>query len=293
MTAGEAMLRDEDAFGPSDRARIWRVPQLDNLDCMVAQFEAYEFSMHAHDNYGVAVILDGATAFRWRGASHIAPAGSVYVMNPGEPHDGRPAGARFVYRTFYPSVALVRRLAVEISDGAPLDPLFGSTVIHDPPMARRMAEMHRVLESSAGTLARESAFVDMIACLLKRHAGLKERAAGTGREAIMVKRLREYIDAHFAADVSLDDLANQAGRTRYSVLRAFRRNTGMTPHAYLLNRRVEQARRSLASGRPLAETAFDCGFCDQSHFTRVFKRHTGVTPGRYRDAGSIGRNASG
>lgn len=288
MIAGEALLQDGDAIGPSDRARVWRVPQLDNLDCMAAQFETYEFSMHAHDSYGVAVILDGATAFRWRGESHIAPAGSVYVMNPGEPHDGKPAVSRFVYRTFYPSVALIRRLAAELCDGAPFDPLFASTVIHDQPLARRIAEMHRVLESSAGTLARESAFVETIVWLLQRHAGLEDASAGPGREANLVERLREYIDAHFADDVSLDDLAHQAGRTRYSVLRAFRRHTGMTPHAYLLNRRVEHARRSLASGRPLAETAFDCGFFDQSHFTRVFKRHTGVTPGRYRDAANIG-----
>lgn len=276
-----------DGLGAADATRYWRVPRLDNLDCLAARFETYEFATHAHDSYGFGVILDGAQRFRWRGVDHIAPAGSLEIMNPGEPHDGRPAAESFAYRTVLPSVALMRQLATELSEGRVCEPVFPRAVIHDPPLARRIAAMHRILELPAGALEQESEFVDVISALLCRHADLKRVDRDAKDDATPICRVRDYLDAHVTQDVSLADLARIGERSRHTVLRAFRKATGMTPYAYLLNRRVERARRSLASGARLAETAIECGFFDQSHFTRVFKRHTGVTPGQYRAAGGI------
>jgi len=276
-----------EAFGASETTRCWRVRQLDNLDCLAARFETHEFAIHAHDGYGVGVILDGAQRFRWRGNTHIAPAGSLEVMNPGEPHDGRPAGESFAYRTIYPSVALIRGLAGELSGGRVREPVFDRTVILDPPLARRIAAMHRRLEARGAALEQESLFVDVMSALLRRHADLAPAIERTRGEAALVRRLRDYLDAHAPEDVALADLARIAQRSRYTVLRLFRDATGMTPHAYLVNRRVERARRALASGGGLADTALACGFFDQSHFSRVFKRLTGLTPGQYRRAGNF------
>jgi AraC-like DNA-binding protein len=68
----------------------------------------------------------------------------------------------------------------------------------------------------------------------------------------------------------------------FHLLRAFRRETGLTPHAYLMSCRVNAARDRLSRGLPPADVAAVCGFFDQSHLTRVFKAHTGVTPGAFR-----------
>jgi AraC-like DNA-binding protein len=72
--------------------------------------------------------------------------------------------------------------------------------------------------------------------------------------------------------------------SRFQLLRGFAREVGTTPHAYLVQRRVCLARRLLAAGKPLADTAHRAGFADQSHMTRAFLRQLGITPGRYRAA---------
>ena len=82
---------------------------------------------------------------------------------------------------------------------------------------------------------------------------------------------------------SLAELATLAGMSRYQLIRAFRAATGMTPHAYQLNLRVNQARALLRSGEGMADIAYRLGFADQSHFQRVFKAFAGVTPGLYRN----------
>jgi transcriptional regulator GlxA family with amidase domain len=99
-------------------------------------------------------------------------------------------------------------------------------------------------------------------------------------------QLIEHIDQAELAELSLDSLARQADLGRYQLIRAFRAATGFTPHAYLLNARINRARQLLRQGEELAEVAYRLGFADQSHFQRVFKAHTAATPGYYRTAGS-------
>ena len=72
------------------------------------------------------------------------------------------------------------------------------------------------------------------------------------------------------------------GLTRYDLCRQFRTMFGTSPHRYLLMRRLEFARDRIHRGRPLVEVAYDAGFADQAHFTRVFKSGFGLTPTRYR-----------
>jgi AraC-like DNA-binding protein len=96
-----------------------------------------------------------------------------------------------------------------------------------------------------------------------------------------VRKALERFDGDAASPTRLTELAELAGISRFQLLRAFVREVGATPHAYLVQRRVFLARRLLAAGRPIVEAAMDAGFADQSHLTLAFVRQFGVTPGRY------------
>ena len=93
-------------------------------------------------------------------------------------------------------------------------------------------------------------------------------------------RMRECLNAE-GIDIDLDTLARKAGLSRFQALRAFKRRYGLPPHAYQLCLRVSLARGLLVDGAPPADVAVQCGFVDQSHFTRHFKRIVGVTPTQY------------
>lgn len=105
-----------------------------------------------------------------------------------------------------------------------------------------------------------------------------------GLGAVQLKRAVEHLLDGPGAPVTLEDLATDAGLSRYHFCRQFRIATGLSPHQYQLRARVERAQLILRTrpARPLSEVALECGFSDQSHFTRVFRRVSGVTPGRYR-----------
>jgi AraC-like DNA-binding protein len=95
---------------------------------------------------------------------------------------------------------------------------------------------------------------------------------------------RAMIDDDPAALLTLTALAQEAGLSRYQFLRSFARATGMTPHAYLMQRRIHRARQLIGRGMRLADAAADSGFSDQSHMTRLFVRSFGVPPGTYAKA---------
>ena len=98
-----------------------------------------------------------------------------------------------------------------------------------------------------------------------------------------VRRLTEYIDCRLHEQLNLETLAAVAGAGLWTFTRHFRESFGRTPHAYIIQRRINRARRLLVqSGLPIKEVASVCGFSDQAHMTRLFQTHLHTTPAMLR-----------
>lgn len=104
-----------------------------------------------------------------------------------------------------------------------------------------------------------------------------------------IARAKQLLEDRFADDVRLEELEQQIGLSRFYLVRRFRAEVGMPPHAYQLAIRLDRARVMVASGMPLSEVATQCGFTDQSHLTRHFRRATGVAPGAYARSAGVRR----
>ena len=97
-----------------------------------------------------------------------------------------------------------------------------------------------------------------------------------------ITKAKEYLSAHLAEDVRLTHTAQAAHLSPFHFLRVFQASTGLTPHAWLVQRRIERVRRLLGGTTSLADIAACTGFADQAHMTRLFKAQVGVPPGQYR-----------
>ncbi|HEY0255774.1 MAG TPA: AraC family transcriptional regulator [Kofleriaceae bacterium] len=107
-----------------------------------------------------------------------------------------------------------------------------------------------------------------------------ERFAGEPNTA---RRAREYLEANFAENPTLDEIGHAAGINRFALVRLFRRVYGITPHAFQIRLQLRRAQRMLMDGEDLGSVAARVGFADPSHLTRHFRRVHGVTPGAYRN----------
>ncbi len=259
------------------------------LRCAMAGVEAvwaqtrHSFPRHTHDQFGIGVIERGAhRSHSGRGMVEAGP-GDMITVNPGEVHDGMPIGdAGRSWRMLYADPALVADIVGDMSEGRTREVEFSHPVVADARLAGRFRELFSALISDGqetGLKAEEQLW--MLLGAMMRHGGAPGEADGVPGG---IARARSRIDDDPAAPVTLADLAATCGLSRFQALRGFARATGLTPHAYLVQRRIQLARRLIAGGASLAEAAHGGGFADQSHMTRIFVRTYGVTPRAYADA---------
>jgi AraC family transcriptional regulator len=156
------------------------------------------------------------------------------------------------------------------------------------PNAQRLHLMLReYLESRSdwGTLYLES-LLNLIAAEVLHQAWDRPDAGRAVRHSLsptVRRRVVDYIEGHLSSGLSLNELATVAGLSPFHFARCFQQELGKTPHRYVLDRRLELARRLLSETEcPLAEIASRCGFSSQSHLTTAFRKAMGVTPGQYR-----------
>ena len=259
------------------------------VDVLQAAFSGPAFERHAHGTFAIGVTMRGLQRFSHRGRRHISTPGRIIAFNPGDPHDGEAADeSGFAYWMLYPDAGIWEQV-LEDAIGRAETPFFTDTLLDDPTLARHFAATMPLLQARAtGTTKGESLVAEsrldlLLLALAGRHG--RARLPGDGyrdRDEDAVARVREILHAGFDRDIRLDDLARETNRSRFQVNRAFQAATGMPPHRYLTNIRLEQARTMLAAGENPAEVAAAVGFSDQSHLIRRFKAAYGVTPGRFR-----------
>lgn len=182
-----------------------------------------------------------------------------------------------------------------------IDPVYFNRLVSAAPDAQPM-ELHRTYSIAktqighiVGALVAESdagnpgglAFVEALAAGLSHqlalHAGVRKPGVARLRGGLSTtarRRALELIDASPDSNLSVEFLANEVGLSAAHFARAFKETMGLAPHQYLLHLRLERARRMLdVEDAVLSDVAQRAGFADQAHFTRLFKREYGVTPG--------------
>ena len=269
----------------ANRCDLWADSGLPGVLLMHADFTSQDFAPHVHDELVIAVTEEGGAEFDSRGIHDLAEAGTTLVFNPGEPHAGRMGrSARWRYRAFYLDDRALARLAADLEVPAALLPGFCSNKLRDPAITRALQALHEATGRDASLLARQSGLLLALAELYRRYGSAPPRLPQAGAERSGVGRAAAYLQAHYAEPVGLDALAAAAGMSAFHLTRCFKKQHGLPPHAYLTQLRLRQARRLLARGQGLAETAAAVGFYDQSALSRHFKKVYGVTPGQYARA---------
>jgi transcriptional regulator GlxA family with amidase domain len=160
-------------------------------------------------------------------------------------------------------------------------------VFRDPALRAALLRAHTALATEPPGLAVEETVLEAIAGLTPhlRGASVTEPARRRERgEHAAVRRARAHLQDRWDQPVALAELAGVAGLSRFELIRRFRAQNGLTPHAYQRDLRIDHARAMLGDGMPAAAVAAACGFADQPHLSRVFKRLVGVPPGAYARA---------
>ncbi|WP_207260831.1 AraC family transcriptional regulator [Desulfovibrio sp. Huiquan2017] len=274
---------------PTNRqVRFWRDPDLPGVEVRRSSYNEEAFRPHVHDAYSIGFIEHGRTTFELDGGLHAASVGELVFIGPGLVHACNPdPDSDMAYTMFYVAPSWLTAVARDLFGPDATPPRFPRPVASDRQLADHLRELREAIADNEGRLEKESRLVQALADAITRHgspgpAPVPEARPG-GPDA--VRAVRGYLADRVAEKVSLDELSAAASMSRYHLLRVFQAATGLSPHAYQNQLRVDLGKRLLAEGLPVSRVAVETGFADQSHFSRVFRRYTGATPGQYRDSG--------
>ncbi|MBD9600100.1 AraC family transcriptional regulator [Pseudomonas sp. PDM10] len=254
------------------------------IETLRAHFEGHAYDPHWHDSYLVGVTEQGVQQFNCRRAKHQSTPGKVFLLEPGDIHDGEaPNEDGFTYRMLYLDPQWLKRELSTVFENAPDNSQlsFANTLASDSRLAHATSLAFQTLHHGELKIVRQTA-LDGLLERLTSHLHWRARYDEDPRLPLVAQKAREYLHANAQYDIGLDQLAAVTGVDRFRLTRAFKAAYGMAPHAYLVQLRLATARRMLARGEQPATVAMELGFADQSHLGRWFVRAYGLTPALYR-----------
>jgi AraC-like DNA-binding protein len=255
------------------------------VDRLMARLPRYCFPKHTHDRIGLGVMLSGGHDSLYGLRRRIVEPGQVMVVNAGEVHDGMPVGdGGRAYVLAYLDPAVVADGLADATGDPFADGLIdlAPSVEHDVRTAILTRSALDGLGHGVDPLDRDQRLARLFAALA-RHAG-RRSLDDVQRDEAIIRRIKERLAEALDEPLTIAELAVDAGMSRFALIRRFARSVGVTPHAWRMQRRSEAARTLLGTGTTPAQVAAACGFADQAHLTRLFRRHFGLTPGRYAAA---------
>ena len=266
--------------------REWKnyttLQRLDNLEVLKALFYRHAYGRHFHEGYALGVILKGSETYACNKKTNVAPQGSVVIVNPGEIHDGQASDTRkgWGYFMIYPRLPLVQKALRQMEMDHLGLPDFPDSVIFDKNYAELLVDFMGSVEEGDSHLTLETRFLELLRLLISRHARFgRPPAISASGSAPKVRKVLEMLREHVDRPLTLDDLAGEVSLSPWALLRLFKRRTGLTPYLIQTRLRIDRAKEALYQGMSPAEAAALCGFTDQSHMTRQFKKWMGITPG--------------
>jgi AraC-like DNA-binding protein len=266
---------------------FWRDPALPFLEIRTVQDgRKVCYARHSHAHFSIGAITGGISSYLNEQRRHEVTGGAVVLMNPGEVHACNPlANQPWSYHMLYVNTCWLADVQYEIGLNANRDfHCFHPRLSLDGGLYRGLLQLVSVCQDkTVATLGRQEAaqafFVD-----LQRHVQPASREETGPHQRLQL--LVDYLHAHCTDDITLSDLCAASALSASYLIRAFRQRYHMTPHAFLLNCRIQHSQQLLRRGQPIAQVAQELGFADQAHFQRTFKRLVAATPGQYSRSSS-------
>ena len=268
----------------ADKApRFWRDDALPFIEARaIADGREVCYSRHSHAHFSIGAITAGRSTYLHEHAQFEVSAGTVVLMNPGDVHACNPIDDQpWSYLMLYVETSWLTDLQHQLGFAEDQEfRRFAITHLHDASLFAGLSELYAVLvDEQQDILRKHSAAVEFFTDVQQRLNPIDQPLREPN---FKLQRAADYIRDHCTQLLKLEDICAAAQLSPSYLIRAYKQHYRMTPHAFLLNQRIQFAQEQLRNGKLIADVAIAAGFADQAHFQRVFKQHLAATPGQYR-----------
>ena len=241
------------------------------------------FKPHIHQGLSIGAVESGEVEVTLGSQQLRLVPGELIIINPGTLHACNPRNHQTRnFSILYLGLDLCLALQQSLWHTATFLPLAPPRRAEPPLFALYLETMAALFAGERDLLAKEEAVARLLTALFAQGVSAIPAPAPPRLAEREAARLQERLASDLEEDLSLSELARQLGGNPFTLLRRFKEATGITPHAFRLNRRIDRAKELLRAGVEIAEVALQCGFYDQSHLHRHFQALTAMTPRQYQ-----------
>lgn len=258
---------------------------ISGVEIMSAVIHSQKTHAHVHEEYAIGVMEKGIQSYdpKNRNSKYMIR-GDIPVVNPYTLHHSENLDNKgFQYRMFYIEKELVQQISHELYSTTESLPLFNHFSIRDSYAEQHLLQLHKTLENNLFTpIQKQNYLYEVLSYLIKNHSTLKKQHLKFYNNQQAISNVIDYIHTNFRQKIELKEIAKIAALSPYHLNRIFTKAKGITPHQYLINLRLNEARKLLKKKHKPTHIAHEIGFFDQAHFTRNFKLFLGITPKQYQ-----------
>lgn len=258
--------------------QLKRLPHLDNLEVLRAETNCHRFPIHCHSTLVIQLVERGAD---WCCATNqVARQGEVFIHMPHTAHTGGTMeGSPLHYAAMYPTTNLVAELLGVSQVQIPGNLSFVSK-------NSELLVLMRRLFSDFFDSQPTATITSLLTQIFQKVFEESQLFLSPSNHSIphsKIQTARNYLSEHCERDVSIAELSERTELSQFHLIRQFKKQMGITPRQFLISQRVAKSKVCLSRGMSLTDTAYECGFADQSHLNRCFKRVAGYAPGKFLD----------
>lgn len=248
----------------------------DGLEALATRNYNLSFPFHFHQTYNISLVYDGVFRTRVQGRNLIAEAGSILITNPLQIHSNPVETDEVVsFFTFYISPGFFNYSTRSQPS------FFHDNIVYDEAIFAALHQIAIQIDAGDNSFAIEQELNCALNLLAHKYASFDNERKGMIDSRTLFD---DYLANQDLEKFSLDHTAKQFGIDKFKFLRMFKYETGLTPNNYFILKRIEKSKEMLFAGNDILSTAIDLGFYDIPHFSKHFKKFTGISPAAYSQA---------
>ena len=259
------------------KLKVWRLEGIGEF-LHVANF-AHPTSKAFHQSLALCFVEQGAFNVRHCGMNYSVGKGALLVAQSGETTSCEDFDGKSKHREFHCAPKALETIAEEIGDRFTGGRIFQSPFICDESLRQPFLRFHAEMDSKPTAIESSSLLREFVGEMILRYGNRPAAALKLGNERWAVRRVKDCLETRYAENVTLEELARVANLSPFHLIRVFRKEVGLPPHAYQIRLRLNHAKALLAQAATIGEAALKAGFFDQSHFTNHFRKVFGYPPG--------------
>lgn len=247
---------------------------------------ATSYKEHFHKTLSIGAILQGEVSYIYNNQTQTLKQNELALINPFINHSCNPINkSPRSYHMLYVDTDYAKELQKEIFKNVenfiPLKPI----KIYDKTIFENFINLNRLLiQKNISYIQKEVFLWEFLTKIFTKYCNQKSTHTPISKSDEIVQKAKFYMEKNIDKNLTIDEIARYVKLSKFYFLKLFKASANTTPHTFLLNLKIHKARNILKNSNSIASIANELGFFDQSHFTKVFKAYTALTPLEYQQS---------